>query len=165
MSQIDGKHARYWIRENHPENGSFRVYWKDVVGPHEGSVTLDPDEGEGLRYEWYYKNGKQHGISKGWWPNGELKSKWNYKDGKLDGLHTLWYQNGQKKDEETYKDGKYNGLYNIWYKNGRKPFCKIDSRTAFHGHKYKLDYDLVKNSFDRNIDLKRTLKTYHFTKE
>ncbi len=56
--------------KNNPENGLFRVYWKDIIDNWHGSATLNPDEGEGLRYEWYYKDGKRaDGVSKGWWPN------------------------------------------------------------------------------------------------
>jgi len=96
-----------WIRKNHPENGVFRVYWKDVEGPYKGGVTLDPNENEGLRWEWYYKDGKHaDGVSKGWFPNSQLKSEWNYKNGKRNGLQTQWDQNGQKMWEVTYKDGQ-----------------------------------------------------------
>ena len=49
MSKINGKPADVWIEENHPENGLFRVYWKDVVNWDEGGLTFNPDEGEGLR--------------------------------------------------------------------------------------------------------------------
>ncbi len=51
MSKINGKPADEWIESNHPENGLFRVYWKDVITYLEGGATLDPDESEGLRYE------------------------------------------------------------------------------------------------------------------
>ena len=64
MSEIDGIGAPDWIRENHPENDLFKVYWKNIVGDHNGGVTFDPEEGEGLRYEWYYKDNKKDGISK-----------------------------------------------------------------------------------------------------
>ena len=59
MSEIDGIGAPDWIRENHPENDLFKVYWKNIVGDHNGGVTFDPEEGEGLRYEWYYKDNKK----------------------------------------------------------------------------------------------------------
>jgi hypothetical protein len=46
------------IRNNHPENGLFRVYWKNVVSWEEGGATFEPEEAEGLRWEWYYKDGE-----------------------------------------------------------------------------------------------------------
>ena len=131
---------REWIKNNHPENGLFRVYWKNVVNWEEGGATFDPDEGEGLRWEWYYKDGERaDGISRGWYPNGNLKSEqlnglWienveagmkgielNMKNGKKDGLFTIFYmQNGQKREEQTWKDGKPDGLRTFWYENGQK---------------------------------------------
>jgi len=108
MSEItSGSRAIHWIEKNQPENGLFRVYWKDVQSTHRGGATLDPDKGEGLRYEWYYKDGKRaDGESKGWWPNGQIKHIWTWKDGELNGLYTYWHENGQKVCEEIYKDGK-----------------------------------------------------------
>jgi antitoxin component YwqK of YwqJK toxin-antitoxin module len=124
MSYINGYSADVWIEQNHPENGDFIVYWKNIQqnpnGWFDGGVTFDESEGEGLRWKWYYKDGKQHGVSKGWWPNGALKQERTYKDGEYDGLHTLWDENGQKRIEKTYKDGKVDGLYTVWYENGQK---------------------------------------------
>ena len=121
MSKINDKHANVWIEKNYPVNGLYRVYWKDVIddGHFNGGATLDPDEGEGLRYEWYYKDGKKDGVSKGWYPNGQLKSKFNWK-GRMHGLYQEWYENGQKKLEGTQKDGKEDGLFTEWFKNGQK---------------------------------------------
>jgi len=110
-----------WIKLNHPDNGLFRVYWKNVIASNIGDVTLDPNDGEELRYEWYYKDGKRaDGISKGWWPNGKLKHKWCWKNNLRDGLWIFYDENGQKKSEEIYKDGKLDGLWTFWYENGQK---------------------------------------------
>ena len=121
MSYINGYSADVWIEQNHPENGDFIVYWKNMTTNVAGGVTFDESEGEGLRWKWYYKDGKQHGVSKGWWPNGALKQERTYKDGIQDGLYTIWYENGQKRYERTFKDG-YNedGLWTYWYESGQK---------------------------------------------
>ena len=134
MSRINGKLAEGWIEENHPENGLFKVYWTDVKGPHDGSATFEPTE-DGIRYEWYYKDGKMaDGISKGWFPKNcnlptHLKVKRTWKDGKRDGLSTEYYENGQKKWEGTWKDGLRDGLYTRWYENGQK----MEQRTHKDG--------------------------------
>jgi antitoxin component YwqK of YwqJK toxin-antitoxin module len=140
MSTINGKPAQKWIKENHTENGLFKVYWKDVISPDNGGASFK-DEGEGLRWEWYYEDGKMaDGVSKGWYPSGQLKQTRIWKNGKQagiwtewyengqknwewskkDGLETKWYSNGHKSWERTYKDGKLNGLYTWWYENGQK---------------------------------------------
>ena len=41
MSEIDGKRPKYWIEKNNPENGLFRVYWKDIIDNWHGSATLN----------------------------------------------------------------------------------------------------------------------------
>ena len=147
--RLDDKEIRSstWLNKNHPENGVFRVYWKNVYDETvpDGGATLDPNEGEGLRYEWYYKDGKRaNGKSRGWWPNGQIKQVRTYKNGKhhgpwtewhingqkkkvvmfnnklRDGLWTEWWANGQKRLEGTYKKNKKVGVWTVWYENGTK---------------------------------------------
>jgi antitoxin component YwqK of YwqJK toxin-antitoxin module len=121
MTFIKGKLVEYWIEENHPENGVFKAYWKNVIDNCEGGITLDPNENEGIRYEWYYKNNKRaDGISKGWYSNGQLKEIMNWKNNCPHGLVTYWYEDGQKWYESTNKDGKFDGLFTYWHKNGQK---------------------------------------------
>ena len=89
------------------EDGLFRKYYSNGQ----------------LRYEWYFKlpldGTRADGISRGWWPNGQLKQIKTWKSGKQVGISTGWYENGQKRYEQTYKDDKKNGLY-IEYENGQK---------------------------------------------
>ena len=121
MSNISGITSNDWIKQNRFETGWFRVYWKDVVNPHSGGATFDENEGEGLRYEWEYKDGKRaDGVARSWYPSGQLKEERTYKDGEYDGLITFWYENGQKKSEVTFKDGEQDGLSLSWYENGQK---------------------------------------------
>ena len=121
MSRINGILSDDWIEENHPNNGVFRVYWKDVITTNWGGATLNPDEGEGLRYEWEYKDGKRaDGVSKSWYSSGQLKEERTYKNEKRHGSYTFFYENGQKESEKTYKDGRQDGLATKWYENGQK---------------------------------------------
>jgi hypothetical protein len=89
------------------EDGLFRKYYSNGQ----------------LRYEWYFKlpldGTRADGISRGWWPNGQLKQIKTWKSGKKVGISTGWHENGQKWYEQTYKDDKKNGLY-IEYENGQK---------------------------------------------
>ena len=120
---IEGIPSWEWVKENHPENGVFKVYWKDVYSDYSGSITFDPEEGEGLKYEWYYKDGERgDGVSKGWFSNGNLKQTQTWKDGKLNGLYIMWYPNKQKQSQSTIKNGEEYGLWTDWYKNGQKKF-------------------------------------------
>ncbi len=76
------------------EDGLFRKYYSNGQ----------------LRYEWYFKlpldGTRADGISRGWWPNGQLKQIKTWKNGKQVGISTGWYENGQKWYEQTYKDDK-----------------------------------------------------------
>ena len=112
----DNQGANNWIKENHPQNGWFRVYWKNLIPNswHLGGLTLDPDEGLGPRYQWYYVDGKVDGVAIGWWPSGMLKQKRTYIDGVLNGKWTYWYENGQKKFERNMRGGVRNGKCITW---------------------------------------------------
>ena len=121
ISTIEGIPTYDWVKENHPQNGVFRVYWKEIYTPYSGSITFDPEEGNGLRYEWYYKDGKYaNGVSKGWYPNGKLRQTLTWKNGKMSGLHIGWYENGQKWEEGNYKNFKREGKWTDWFENGQK---------------------------------------------
>ena len=121
MSSIHGKYifSDDWINKVHPQNGLFKVYWKGVVGPHNGGVTLEESEGEGLRWEFNYKDGKRHRLSQGWWPSGNLKSKWNWKDGKLDGVFQMWHDNTNMRYYKNYENGILQGKWLNYYENGQ----------------------------------------------
>tara|TARA_B100002003_G_C14087883_1_gene523329 strand:- start:39 stop:536 length:498 start_codon:yes stop_codon:yes gene_type:complete len=127
MSYINGEPAEDWIEENRPENGLFKVYWKDRKGNFAGrtfpnSATLDENESEGLRYEWYYKNGKHaDGMSRAWYPNGQLKCEFTWKDGKQNGLAITWNENGYEYIKGIFKDGEKHGIWTIkqYFKNGQ----------------------------------------------
>ena len=149
--------ASEWIEKNHPENGVFRVYWKDpptgpwrtrgdnarlgkytsenkesyYIGFEKGGGVSFKDEGYGLRYEMYFKDGKREGISRGWFPNNQLKQKITWKGGKFNGKYTEWYDTGQKSEESYFENGKMEGLKTYWYENGQK------EREVNYKEKYK----------------------------
>lgn len=136
--RFDGELVDVWIEAYHPENGLFRVYWKDVIDPYNGGATLDPDEGEGLRFEWYYKDGKQEGKALGWFPNGRLKQEGTYKNGKQEGKWTIRNEYGQVVSKIIYEGGyeaemrKY--TYAPWIRNRQRKSAEVLYR---HGKKVK----------------------------
>jgi len=81
-----------------------------------------------------YLNGKQHGLYKKWWDNGQLKLKCMYVNNKKHGLYEKWHENGQLKEECTYVSDKEHDLLKEWYNNGQlKKEC-----TYNNGKKYGL---------------------------
>ena len=97
---IFGVLAKKWVAQclhrYLPKNytGVFKIYWKNVrksvgvakdIYPEGGDATIDPKEGEGIRFMFRYKEGKRHGLSVGFLPNGKLKSFRGYE------IHRLWH--------------------------------------------------------------------------
>ena len=121
--------TQQWIKENHPESGSFDVYYTKDLG-----VSFD-DEGYGKRYEWSYKDGKRaDGKSYGWWPNipekdsrynskqsgwdGSLKLIFSWKDGVVNGDCIEYYDNKNVFWEGKFIKGVKDGLHKEYHYNG-----------------------------------------------
>ena len=116
MSLVNGNSAYEWIEKHRPENGWFRVYYKDSL-KHE-TATMTP--GKQLRWEWEYKDGKRaDGVSKGWYPQGNLKQIKHYKNGVKHGETIRYYDNGQVLDEFNFKNGLRHGTLTTYFHNGK----------------------------------------------
>ncbi len=64
------------------------------------------------------KKGQLHGVSWGWYPNGQKGWENTYQDGEL--IKAVeWYENGQKKWEDIYRNGKRVKSL-TWYESGEK---------------------------------------------
>lgn len=68
-----------------------------------------------------FKEGKLHGTSYYWYPNGALESIESYKNGKLNGMVTRYYPNGKRKAKIHMVDGMRGGNQGelFWDKNGK----------------------------------------------
>jgi len=51
-----------------------------------------------------YKDDKRHGMSEGWYGDGEMAWRLNFKDGKRHGMSEGWQENGLVAWRENYKD-------------------------------------------------------------
>ena len=111
MSDINGKMAEYWIEENCPDDGLFKIYWT------EDNNASTEDTGLPVRYEWHYKDGKRDGISRGWYKDGSKKSLWRWKAGKRHGKWTDWFPDGKKRAEGEWIEGKRIGVVFTWWDN------------------------------------------------
>ena len=110
MSIVNNITADFWIVKNHPKNGVYRVYYKKGRSGWDGDVTLDPDEGEGLRYEWYYKDGKRaDGISKGWYKNGTMRHVMHWKNNMKNGLEVEYFGKGNVRTTGMYRNERQYG--------------------------------------------------------
>ena len=49
-----------------------------------------------------YVNGKEDGVCKGWYENGQLKYDLYFIDGKMEGVQKWWDENGQLENESNF---------------------------------------------------------------
>tara|TARA_R110000823_G_scaffold61753_1_gene146954 strand:- start:214 stop:699 length:486 start_codon:yes stop_codon:yes gene_type:complete len=73
------------------------------------------------RFQWTYKDGKEHGPFEAYHENGQLQEKQTYKDGKRHGPYEkyVYHENGQLSGKVTFKDDKRHGPTEWYYKNGQ----------------------------------------------
>lgn len=72
-----------------------------------------------------YFNGKQHGATQTFFPNGKLESERNYKDGIGYGRHYGYWQNGKMKFDFIYFNDKREGIQKQWYESG-SPYFELN---------------------------------------
>jgi antitoxin component YwqK of YwqJK toxin-antitoxin module len=65
-----------------------------------------------------FRNGKQEGETKTFFPNGKLKDSRSYKDGKAFGRHYGFWENGHPKFNFIYVNDKREGSQKQWYESG-----------------------------------------------
>lgn len=87
-------------------NGVYREYAKD------GAVAL----------ETFCADGKRHGESVRYYPDGKLLRQEPYINGQLDGVVREYYPNGFIKAEEQYREGKLNGWQYHYHESGQLSF-------------------------------------------
>ena len=66
-----------------------------------------------------FKDGKEHGLWKLYYENGQLGIKVNFNDGKKDRVWEYYRQDGQLEEKRNYKDGENHGLWERYYWNGK----------------------------------------------
>jgi antitoxin component YwqK of YwqJK toxin-antitoxin module len=71
-----------------------------------------------------YFQGKQHGTTKTFFPNGILETQRNYKNGLAYGNHLGYWKNGNRKFDFMYLKDKREGLHKKWYENGSQ-YCEL----------------------------------------
>jgi len=136
MSMLGKENAGDWIERNKPENGKFKVYYtEDAIkmdAPNssfgvmtdiskfpkeleDGVFYSFEDTGLGLRYEWEYLNGKQHGRARSYFSNGQLRVECNYNHGVLFGVYVDYFFNGMLREKISYNNGVEVGERKQWY--------------------------------------------------
>lgn len=60
------------------------------------------------------------GISRTFYPTGQLYAEWSFQGGKQDGVTKIYHKNGKIQSELTYKNGVLDGQSVIYADNGRR---------------------------------------------
>jgi antitoxin component YwqK of YwqJK toxin-antitoxin module len=63
-------------------------------------------------------DGRLHGLSQGWYTNGQLQVMEQFKEGVSHGVRTKWYLSGAKQSEANIVNGKLHGTFHKWHENG-----------------------------------------------
>lgn len=71
-----------------------------------------------LRSRSAISNGLLHGLSEGWYTNGQLQVTEHFKDGVSHGLRTKWSATGARVSEASIVDGKLHGPFKRWHPDG-----------------------------------------------
>jgi len=69
-----------------------------------------------------YRVGKQHGLTRFWYNNGNPRSSFNYLAGQLDGNSTYYYRNGNIQNLTIHRAGVKHGPTIDWWPEGKKSF-------------------------------------------
>ncbi len=65
------------------------------------------------------RNGKAHGLSRGWFDNGQMEVEETFVEGVSHGPRTRWHRNGARKSLAQIEHGKIVGEYTEWHENGK----------------------------------------------
>ena len=66
------------------------------------------------------RDGKPHGVSRGWYENGEQEVEEHFVAGVSHGKRTRWYEDGSLKSEANIVSGKIEGTFTRWHANGAR---------------------------------------------
>jgi antitoxin component YwqK of YwqJK toxin-antitoxin module len=98
-----------------------------------------------------YVEGQKHGISRKFYPTGELFEKTEWKNGLQEGDYEVFFKNGEPYMQCKYSEGKRNGLCLSYFKNGRVEMEAHYKNNLRHGewkfynnegdHLYTLKYE------------------------
>jgi hypothetical protein len=58
------------------------------------------------QWEYQMKDGKKHGLAKGWWPSGKLSSEKYYKNGVMHGPQRAWDESGLLLGSSVWNEGE-----------------------------------------------------------
>ena len=101
----------------YPDNQKIKTFGTLVRGKLEGKYIEYYENGMPVLVA-RYKEGKQNGVIKKFYPEGELEAKGFMKDDIANGKFTFYYKDGTRQAIKNFKNGVYNGYYMEFHQNG-----------------------------------------------
>ena len=93
------------------------LYRPGETQPFTGSMTEYYPDGT-LQSRSVVCNGLLHGVSEGWYTNGQRQVLEHFVAGVAHGPRTKWRPDGQKLSEAEVVDGRLEGMFRRWHENG-----------------------------------------------
>lgn len=87
---------------------------------------------------WEFRDGKRHGKSVWWYPNGQKWREVDYRDGVVDGLVMEWAADGTLARKDAYVEGRRLGTQVEWFAPGVK---KLEAEYLFAEEVYEASDD------------------------
>lgn len=86
--------------------------------------TLVEQEAGALVERSAYVDGRRHGLSERWHPDGTMGYRATYRDGRRHGTVETWWPGGARRSEAYYVRGVADGVQREWYRSGA-PFKEL----------------------------------------
>ena len=109
------KAIRIYDTSYHPNGNIWSVY---IIHHNFRTQYLGWDETGQIRFNHWYKDGRQDDRCQSWYKSGQIRYDHWWKDEKKDGCYQGWYENSQIKYDQWWKDGKLDGHCQGWHENG-----------------------------------------------
>lgn len=124
---VDGRPVSGFIRERY-EMGSLKVIGSYYLGKQHGITRTYYPNGT-PRDERTYKDNVSYGRHFGFWENGHRKFDFVYYNDKREGLQRQWYETGEPYAFLTFTDDRESGMQRAWRQNG-KPYINYEVKDG-----------------------------------
>lgn len=94
------------------------LYRAAAALPFEGLIVEDWRAGQ-RRVEVTIGGGRAHGLSRGWYENGQIEVEEHFVHGVSHGTRTRWFAEGGKKSQVEIRQGQLSGTFREWHPNGQ----------------------------------------------
>jgi antitoxin component YwqK of YwqJK toxin-antitoxin module len=81
-------------------------------------ILIDRHDNGSVKSRTPYREGREEGEARAWYPDGRMKEKGSYENGRKIGVHTGWWENGSRRYRYEFVDDLHHGSAREWYPGG-----------------------------------------------